>query len=41
MQLGARVPSYDSETGNKRSKKSEAPCNNGKLSLAKILEKTI
>ena len=44
VQLSAQVLSYDSETGNRRSMKSEAPmshfCNNEKLSLAKILEKT-
>ena len=38
-----QVSSYNSETGAKRSKKSEAPishfCNNGKMSIAKILEK--
>ena len=39
-----QVLSYNSETGAKRFKKSKAPmnhfCNNGKLTLAKILEKS-
>ena len=41
VQLRAQISSYDSETSNKRCKKSKAPtshfCSNGKLSLAKNL----